>query len=63
MRPGQVGALGATLLVESLVDGMAVGLSWGHALQALVHRGRPEHDHDVTLLQLLGGVSGWPKTR
>jgi DNA-binding transcriptional regulator LsrR (DeoR family) len=55
---GQVGALGATLLVESLVDGMDVGLSWGHALQALVHRVEPDHDHDVTLLQLLGGVSG-----
>jgi DNA-binding transcriptional regulator LsrR (DeoR family) len=54
----QVGGLGATFLEESLVDGMAVGLSWGHALQALVDQVEPEQDYDVTLLQLLGGVSG-----
>lgn len=54
----QVGGLGATFLVESLADGMAVGLSWGHALQALVGQVEPEQDYDVTLLQLLGGVSG-----
>ena len=55
---GQVGALGAALLLDSLADGMAVGLSWGRALHALVRQVEPEHDHDVTLLQLLGGVSG-----
>jgi DNA-binding transcriptional regulator LsrR (DeoR family) len=55
---GQVGALGATFVVESLADGMPVGLSWGRALQALVRRVEPESDHDVTLHQLLGGVTG-----
>jgi DNA-binding transcriptional regulator LsrR (DeoR family) len=51
------GALGALFLVESLVDSGGVALSWGRALQSLVRQVRPDRDHDVTLLQLLGGTS------
>lgn len=51
------GRLGARLLVDDLVDGITVALSWGHALQALVRRVEPDRDHDVTLVQLLGGTS------
>lgn len=54
----QVGGLAATLLLESLADGITVGLSWGRALQSLVRRVEAAHDHDVTVVQLLGGVTG-----
>jgi DNA-binding transcriptional regulator LsrR (DeoR family) len=55
------GRLGARLLVDSLEDSpdhpATVALSWGHALQALVQAVEVDRDHDVTLLQLLGGTS------
>lgn len=51
------GALGARLLLESLPDGAGVALSWGRALQSLVRQVQSDRDHDVTLLQLLGGTS------
>lgn len=51
------GRLAARLLVESLEDGATVALSWGQALQALVRAVEVDRDHDVTLLQLLGGTS------
>jgi DNA-binding transcriptional regulator LsrR (DeoR family) len=56
--PGdRAGALAAGLLLESLEDGMTVGLSWGRSLQTMVHAVTTDHDHDVTLVQLLGGMS------
>lgn len=51
------GRVGARVLVEALEDGSTVALSWGHALQALVRAVEADRDHDVTLLQLLGGTS------
>lgn len=51
------GRLAARLLVESLEDGSTLALSWGHALQSLVRAVEVDRDHDVTLLQLLGGTS------
>lgn len=51
------GRLAARFLVDSLEDGASLALSWGHALQALVRAVDVDRDHDVTLLQLLGGTS------
>jgi DNA-binding transcriptional regulator LsrR (DeoR family) len=55
------GRLAARLLVDSLEDSPdgpgTVALSWGHALQAMVQAVEVDRDHDVTLLQLLGGTS------
>ncbi|GAA1477885.1 sugar-binding transcriptional regulator [Nocardioides aestuarii] len=51
------GRLAARLLVDSLEDGSTLALSWGHALQSLVRSVDVDRDHDVTLLQLLGGTS------
>ena len=53
----RVGALAAGLLLGSLKEPSTVALSWGRALQAAVYAVSPEQDHDVTLVQLLGGVS------
>lgn len=51
------GRLAARLLVDSLEDGSTLALSWGQALQSLVRAVEVDRDHDVTLLQLLGGTS------
>ena len=53
----RVGALVADLLLTGLKEPSTVALSWGRALQAAVYAVAPEQDHDVTLVQLLGGVS------
>jgi DNA-binding transcriptional regulator LsrR (DeoR family) len=53
----RVGALVADLLLTGLKEPSTVALSWGRALQAAVYAVTPEQDHDVTLVQLLGGVS------
>lgn len=51
------GRLAARLLVDSLEGASTIALSWGHALQSLVQAVEVDRDHDVTLLQLLGGTS------
>lgn len=51
------GRLGAQMLLESLQDRSSVALSWGRALHAVVRAVEADRDHDVTLLQLLGGTS------
>jgi DNA-binding transcriptional regulator LsrR (DeoR family) len=53
----RVGALAAGLLLGALKEPSTVALSWGRALQAAVYAVSPDQDHDVTLVQLLGGVS------
>ena len=53
----RTGALAAGLLLDHLEDGTTVGLSWGESLQAMVHAVTSDRDHDVTLVQLLGGMS------
>jgi DNA-binding transcriptional regulator LsrR (DeoR family) len=53
----RVGALAAGLLLGGLQEPSTVALSWGRALQAAVYAVSPDQDHDVTLVQLLGGVS------
>ena len=53
----RIGALAAGLLLENLKDGMTVALSWGGAVQSTVYAVTADHDHDVTLVQLLGGIS------
>jgi DNA-binding transcriptional regulator LsrR (DeoR family) len=53
----RVGALVANLLLTGLKEPSTVALSWGRALQAAVYAVTPDQDHDVTLVQLLGGVS------
>lgn len=54
---GAVASLAAQLLLESLEDGMVAALSWGKMLQATVEAVGFENERDVTLVQLLGGVS------
>ncbi|MCD4533821.1 MarR family transcriptional regulator [Nocardioides sp. cx-169] len=53
----RVGGLAAGLLLESLKEPMTVALSWGSALQSMVFAVTTDADHDVTVVQLLGGVS------
>jgi DNA-binding transcriptional regulator LsrR (DeoR family) len=53
----RVGALAARLLLESVKDAMTVALSWGGALQATVDAVTTERDHDLTLVQLIGGMA------
>lgn len=53
----RVGALVAGLLLESLGEKSTVGISWGHALHAAVEALVADRDHDVTVVQLLGGMS------
>jgi DNA-binding transcriptional regulator LsrR (DeoR family) len=53
----RVGALAADLLLTGLKEPSTVALSWGRALQAAVYAVSGDQDHDVTLVQLLGGVS------
>lgn len=54
---GQVGALVAGLLLDSIGETSTVGISWGHALHAAVEALSTDRDHDVTVVQLLGGMS------
>ncbi|SEC41022.1 DNA-binding transcriptional regulator LsrR, DeoR family [Nocardioides exalbidus] len=53
----RVGSLVSTLLLESLAETTTVGLSWGRALHAAVEAMSTDRDHDVTVVQLLGGMS------
>lgn len=53
----QVGVLAAQILLQSIKDSMTVGLSWGHALQAMVWATTTDRDHAVQLVQLVGGLS------
>ncbi len=53
----RVGVLAAQLALENLKDEMVVGLSWGRMLQTAVHAVAAERDRDVTVTQLLGGMS------
>lgn len=53
----RVGALVAALLLESLGETTTVGISWGRALHAAVEALYTDRDHDVTVVQLLGGMS------
>lgn len=53
----QVGEIGARLLVESLAGARSVALSWGRALQSVVNHVAVVDDHEITLWQLLGGIS------
>ena len=56
-RLARVGALAATLLLERLADARTVGVSWGRAVQATVDAVRTDHEHDLTVLPLLGGTT------
>ena len=54
----QVGAQAARLLLDALKDSMTVALSWGTALQAMVHATvTDQRFHELTLCQLVGGLS------
>lgn len=53
----QVGTLAAQLLASSLSDGMTIGMSWGHALQAMVWATPQSADYTVNVVQLVGGMS------
>jgi DNA-binding transcriptional regulator LsrR (DeoR family) len=54
----QVGAQAARLLLDNLKDSMTVALSWGTALQAMVHATVTDQQyHQLTLCQLVGGLS------
>lgn len=53
----QVGAQAAQLLLDRVKDSMTVALSWGHALQSMVYAATADRDYDVTLVQLVGGLS------
>lgn len=53
----KVGALASGLLLESIGETSTVGISWGHALHAAVAALHTDRDHDVTVVQLLGGMS------
>jgi len=54
---GRVGALAAELLLDNLADGATLALSWGEALQSMVSAVQTDVDHDVTVVQLLGGTA------
>ncbi len=54
---GQVGVLAAQVLLQNIKDQMTVGLSWGHALQAMVWATTSDRDYAVQLVQLAGGLS------
>ena len=56
-RLARVGALAATLLLERLGDARTVGVSWGRAVQATVDAVRTDHEHELTVLPLLGGTT------
>jgi DNA-binding transcriptional regulator LsrR (DeoR family) len=54
----QVGVQAARLLLDNLKDSMTVALSWGTALQAMVHATVTDQKYDqLTLCQLVGGLS------
>ena len=54
----EVGAQAARLLLDNLKDSMTVALSWGMALQAMVHATvTDQRYHQLTLCQLVGGLS------
>lgn len=53
----RVGTLAAGLLLSSLEEGTTVGISWGRALHAAVEALSTDRDHEVTVVQLLGGMS------
>jgi DNA-binding transcriptional regulator LsrR (DeoR family) len=53
----RVGSLTAGLLLEQLGDTTTVGIAWGRALHAAVEALSTDQDHDVTVVQLLGGMS------
>src|SRR6476619_4799394 len=54
----QVGAQAARLLLDNLKDSMTVAMSWGTALQAMVHATVTDQEfHQLTLCQLVGGLS------
>ncbi|MBA3430152.1 MAG: sugar-binding transcriptional regulator, partial [Actinobacteria bacterium] len=54
---GQVGSLAAAHLVENLANGLAIGLSWGTSLEAMVNSVAPTSSYAVQIVQLLGGLS------
>lgn len=51
-----LGLLGADILVNSLKDGMLLGVSWGTTVHAVVAGLRPTRLPNVKVVQLLGGV-------
>ncbi|RYB93437.1 sugar-binding transcriptional regulator [Nocardioides oleivorans] len=53
----RVGALVSGLLLDQLGESTTVGISWGRALHASVEAMSTDRDHDVTVVQLLGGMS------
>jgi DNA-binding transcriptional regulator LsrR (DeoR family) len=53
----RVGERAAQLLLDLLEDSMTVALSWGQALQSMVDAVAPDRKFNVTLVQLLGGLS------
>ena len=53
----RVGTLAARLLLDSLGETTTVGISWGRALHAAVEALHTDRDHDVNVVQLLGGMS------
>lgn len=53
----RVGTLAARVLLDSLGETTTVGISWGRALHAAVEAIHPDRDHDVSVVQLLGGMS------
>lgn len=52
-----VGRLGAVYLLDLLVDGLTIGVSWGTSLEALVNAVAPTRPQTVEVVQLLGGLS------
>jgi DNA-binding transcriptional regulator LsrR (DeoR family) len=53
----QVGTLAAQLLLASLPEVSTIAMSWGHALQAMVWATTADHDYNVQVVQLVGGMS------
>jgi DNA-binding transcriptional regulator LsrR (DeoR family) len=54
---GRLGALASRLLMERLHDGLAIGLSWGMALEAMVRACSVSRSYDVEVVQVIGAVS------
>lgn len=52
----QVGEQAAQLLLERARDSMTIALSWGRALESMVHAATADRDLAVTLVQLVGGL-------
>lgn len=53
----QVGGLAAEYLLEQMKDGLAIGMSWGTSLAAMIDAFGTNRVYDAEIVQMLGGFS------